>query len=433
MKPTNKRWIVVILIFLATSINYLDRSVLGVAGPSMMKDLNMDKIQFGVLGSAFFWTYALMQIPVGVLVDKIGARAIYAIAIVWWSICSMLTGMVRSFALLIGVRALMGIGESPAFPTNVRVISDWLPSRERGIANGLFTMGIAVGAGLTTPAVAWVVTTLGWETAFLLTGAIGVIWAGLWLFHFTNKPKDNKKVNAAELAHITSGEAAAQAAGPVVKIRWGQMLRSKNVWAILYGLFAQDYLLYLMLTWLPVYLVTERKMTLITAGFYAILPWVCASIGALLGGYLSDRMIKNGLSAVRARRRVMATGMIISLAIIPAAFVSDQLSAVLLIAASLGGMMFANGASWAIVSEIAPNGASGTLAGMQNFIGNIAGWIAPILTGFIATVTGSFISALVIAGLIGGAAALIYLVLLKERNEFTPEPTTASSTEGALQ
>jgi ACS family glucarate transporter-like MFS transporter len=211
------------------------------------------------------------------------------------------------------------------------------------------------------------------------------------------------------------------------------MLRSKNVWAILYGLFAQDYLLYLMLTWLPVYLVTERKMTLITAGFYAILPWVCASIGALLGGYLSDRMIKNGTSAIRARRRVMATGMIISLAIIPAAFVSDQLSAVLLIAASLGGMMFANGASWAIVSEIAPSGASGTLAGMQNFIGNIAGWIAPILTGFIATVTGSFISALVIAGLIGGAAALIYLVLLKERNEFTSEPATASSTEGALQ
>lgn len=432
MIRTNKRWIVVVLIFLATSINYLDRSVLGVAGPSMMKDLHLDKIQFGVLGSAFFWTYALMQIPVGVLVDKIGPRAIYAVAIIWWSVCSVLTGVVRSFALLIGVRALMGIGESPAFPTNVRVISDWLPSRERGIANGLFTMGIAVGAGLTTPAVAWVVTSFGWETSFFLTGIIGLAWAGLWLFHFTNKPKDNKKVNAAELEHITSGEPEL-AAGPAVKIRWGQMLRSKNVWAILYGLFAQDYLLYLMLTWLPVYLVTERKMTLITAGFYAILPWVAASIGALLGGYLSDRMIKNGTPAVRARRRVMATGMILSLAIIPAAFVSDQLSAVLLIAASLGGMMFANGASWAIVSEIAPNGASGTLAGMQNFIGNIAGWIAPILTGWIATVTGSFVSALAIAGLIGGASAIVYLVFLKERNEFHAEPSTTPATEGALQ
>lgn len=431
MTRTNKRWTIVVLIFLATSINYLDRSVLGVAGPSMMKDLNLSKIEFGVLGSAFFWTYALMQIPVGALVDKVGPRAIYAVAIIWWSICSMLTGVVRSFALLIGVRALMGIGESPAFPTNVRVISDWLPSRERGIANGLFTMGIAVGAGLTTPAVAWAVTSFGWQTAFLLTGVIGLVWAAFWLFHFTNRPKDNRKVNPAELSHITSGEPGTEA-GPVVKIRWSQMLRSKNVWAILYGLFAQDYLLYLMMTWLPIYLVTERKMTLITAGFYSILPWIAASAGALLGGYLSDRMIKNGTPAVSARRRIMAIGMIISLAVIPAAFVSDQLSAVLLIAASLGGMMFANGASWAIVSEIAPGGASGTLAGMQNFIGNIAGWVAPILTGFIATVTGTFVSALVIAGLIGGAAAVVYLVFLKERNDFAPASSQISDTEGSL-
>ncbi|WCK54571.1 MFS transporter [Aneurinibacillus sp. Ricciae_BoGa-3] len=415
MKKTNKRWGVVILIFLATSINYLDRSNLGVAGPSIMKDLSFSKVEFGILGSAFFWTYTLMQIPVGAIVDKLGARVTYAVAIIWWSVFGALTAVGRSLGALIGIRALMGIGESPAFPTNTRVISDWLPTHERGFANGLFTTGIAVGAGLTTPAVAWIVQTFGWRVSFLITGALGIIWVLFWVSMFRNRPAESAVVNKEELDYILTGQAQTK---DVQKsnVRWYELLKYRNVWCILYGLFAQDYLLYLMLTWLPTYLVVEKHMTLIKAGFNSILPWVAASAGALFGGYLSDRLVKKGWNPVSARKTIMTTGMLFSLFIIPAAFVESAPLAIGFISLSMGGMMFANGSSWAIVADIAPAGTEGTLAGMQNFTGNIAGWFAPILTGFLADRMHSFVSALVIAGIIGGIAMLIYALFLKNDN-----------------
>jgi MFS transporter, ACS family, D-galactonate transporter len=416
MKKTNGRWGVVILIFLATSINYLDRSNLGVAGPAMMKELSFSKVEFGILGSAFFWTYTLMQIPVGAIVDKLGARVTYAVAILWWSIFGALTATGRSLGALIGIRALMGIGESPAFPTNTRVISDWLPTHERGFANGLFTTGIAVGAGLTTPLVAWVVENFGWRISFIITGSLGVIWVFLWLYYFKNRPSESRIANEAEVAYIEAGQTAPEKTEES-KVKWYQLLKQRNVWCILYGLFAQDYLLYLMLTWLPTYLVVEKHMTLIKAGFNSILPWVAASAGALLGGYLSDRLVKRGWEPIKARKTIMTIGMLLSLFIIPGAFVESASSAILLISLSMGGMMFANGSSWAIIADIAPKGTEGTLAGMQNFIGNIAGWIAPILTGFLADRLHNFVAALVIAGVIGGVAALIYGLFLKKDNK----------------
>ncbi|NHC43226.1 MFS transporter [Bacillus sp. MM2020_1] len=414
MRKTNKRWTVVFLIFLATSINYLDRANLGIAGPDMMKDLGLSKTAFGLLGSAFFWTYALMQIPVGTIVDKLGPRLTYGIAVIWWSIASALTATGRSIGLLIGIRALMGIGESPAFPTNTRVIADWLPSKERGLANGIFTMGIAVGAGLTTPLVAWIVQTFGWRASFIFTGALGVAWALCWFISFKNKPSADTKVNKAELEYILDGQVEnGKEVVAAPRLKWYQLLKYRNVWGILFGLFAQDYLLYLMLTWLPTYLVIERHMTLLKAGFNSMIPWIAASIGAVLGGYLSDRLIKKGWNPIASRKTIMITGMILSLAIIPAAFVTSATMALTFIAVSLGGMMFANGGSWAVVADIAPKNMVGVLAGMQNFVGNISGWIAPILTGFLADQLHSFIAALVVAGAIGALAVILYIVLLK--------------------
>jgi ACS family D-galactonate transporter-like MFS transporter len=427
MKKSNKRWTVVFLIFLATSINYLDRANLGIAGPDMMKDLGLSKTEFGLLGSAFFWTYALMQIPVGTIVDKLGPRITYGIAIIWWSIASALTATGRSIGLLIGIRALMGIGESPAFPTNTRVISDWLPSKERGLANGFFTMGIAVGAGLTTPIVAWIVQTFGWRISFLVTASLGLVWGLFWLVSFKNKPSADTKVNKAELEYILDGQVENGKEEVTTRLKWHQLLKYRNVWGILFGLFAQDYLLYLMLTWLPTYLVIERHMTLLKAGFNSMIPWIAASIGAVLGGYLSDRLIKSGWNSIVARKTIMITGMLFSLAIIPAAFVTNTFMALAFITISLGGMMFANGASWAVVADIAPKNMVGTLAGMQNLVGNLSGWIAPILTGFLADQLHSFIAALVVAGAIGAIAVILYIVLLKNEKI---EPTLSLNTGG---
>lgn len=393
----------------------MDRANLGIAGPDMMKSIGLSKTEFGLLGSAFFWTYALMQIPMGSIVDKLGPKVTYGVAIIWWSVFSAFTAAGRSVGMLLGIRALMGIGEAPAFPTNTRVISDWLPSKERGIANGLFSMGIAVGSGLTTPVVAWIVQTYGWRTSFIVTGAIGVIWGLLWLTSFKNKPSEDKRVNKAELDYILDGNKPETVEEKSHGLKWYHLLRYRNVWGILFGLFAQDYLLYLMLTWLPTYLVVERHMTLLKAGFNSVVPWIAASVGAVLGGYLSDRLIKNGWAPISARKMNMTIGMILSLAIIPAAFVTNVSSALTLISISLGGMMFANGGSWAIVADIAPKSMVGTLAGMQNFIGNISGWIAPILTGFLADKLHNFVAALVLAGVIGALSVVLYIVLLRNQ------------------
>ncbi|MBM7608449.1 ACS family glucarate transporter-like MFS transporter [Lysinibacillus composti] len=412
---TRLRWGVVLLLYLATSINYMDRAVLGIAGPQMMEDLSLTTVQFGLLGSAFFWTYTLMQIPVGPIVDKFGAKVTYAIAIVWWSLCTIATAGGRSLGLLLGIRAMMGIGESPAFPTNTRVIKDWLPSKERGIANGIFTMGIATGAGLSTPLLAWIIGSWGWHMAFILTGAVGLIWVPIWLYYYKNNPADSK-MNEAELQHIQEGKIE-QTVVSESKVKWYELLKIKNVWCCMYGLFSQNYLLYMMLTWLPTYLVMERDMSLLKAGFNAVIPWVVASIGAICGGLISDRLVKRGWRPIAARRTVMSIGMLFCLAIIPAGFVSNVGLALALISLSIGGMMFANSGTWAILTDIAPEGTVGTLAGLQNFIGNIAGWIAPIMTGFIVGYFKSFVGGLVIAGIITGIAFLVYTFLLKENEK----------------
>lgn len=410
---TKLRWGVVLLLFLATSINYMDRAVLGIAGPQMMDELSLSAVQFGLLGSAFFWTYTLMQLPVGAIVDKVGAKTTYAVAIIWWSLCTIATAGGKSLGVLLGIRALMGIGESPAFPTNTRVIKDWLPSKERGIANGIFTMGIATGAGLSTPFLAWIIVAWGWKMAFVLTGAVGLLWVPIWMYYFKNNPADSK-MNESELEHIQQGKIE-QAATAGIKVKWFELLKIKNVWFCMYGLFSQNYLLYMMLTWMPTYLVMERNMTLLKAGFNAVIPWVVASICAICGGIVSDRLIRKGWRPIAARRAVMSTGMLFCLAIIPAAYVSNVALAIALISVSLGGMMFANSGTWAILTDLAPEGSVGTLAGLQNFVGNIAGWIAPILTGFIVVRLDSFVGGLVISGIIAGIAFLVYTFLLKER------------------
>jgi MFS transporter, ACS family, D-galactonate transporter len=414
------RWIVFTMVFLVTAINYLDRSTMGVAGPDIMGDLNISKTQFGILSSAFFWSYTLMQIPAGAIVDKLGARLTYTVAVIWWSIAQASIALTRSFGALIGLRVLMGIGESPAFPTNTRIMTDWLPSRERGLANGLSSMGMAVGSGLMTPVVAWVVATYGWKVSFFLTGLLGLVWVIAWLFLFKNKPQESKAAKE-EIEYIMSGQPKEEVQGKDVhsepEMKWYQFLKKRNVWVLLYGLFAQDYLLFLILTWLPTYLVVEKHMTLIKAGFNSVLPWVVAALGAIVGGKLSDYLITKGWSSISARKFALTLGTLLCTLIIPAAFTNNIPLALTLISISMFGMMLANSNVWAVLSDIAPKRSIGKLSGIQNFVGNIAGWIAPLLTGFLADTLDNFVLALVIAGIIAAIGAIGYGFFLKSDNK----------------
>lgn len=412
MKRTNGRWLVVFLLFVATTINYMDRAILGVAGPSMMEDLSLTAVEFGILGSAFFWSYALMQIPVGVIVDKLGARLTYSIAIVWWSLCTVFTGMGRSLGALIGIRVLMGIGEAPAFPTNTRVISDWLPSHERGVANGIFNSGTAIGIGITTPILAWIIENWGWQTSFVIIGSVGFLWLAFWLFFFKNHPKESKIANDAEVAYIEEGLSQKEKA-PAVNISPIKFLKYRNVYPMLYGLFAHNYLTYLMMTWLPTYLVVERQMTLLKAGFFTMLPWIMSFLGNILGGVLSDALIRRGWNSIKARKAILTLGMLFPLAIIPTIYTDSAIMALMYISLAIGGEGLAAGILWATVSDVAPKGAEGKLAGLQNFVGNLAGWIAPVATGVLVAKLNNFTIALIIPVVICLIAAVGYTFVLK--------------------
>lgn len=412
MKKTNGRWLVVALLFVATTINYMDRAILGVAGPAMMEDLSLTPVQFGLLGSAFFWSYALMQIPVGVIVDRLGARLTYSIAIVWWSLCTIFTGLGKSLGALIGIRILMGIGEAPAFPTNTRVISDWLPSHEKGIANGIFNSGTAIGIGMSTPLLAWIIQNWGWQISFVVVGAVGFVWLIFWLIYFKNQPKDSSIANEAEVAYIKGDQPQVETA-PHINISPFKLLKYKNVYPMLYGLFAHNYLTYLMMTWLPIYLVTDRGMSLLNAGFFTMLPWLMSFIGNILGGFLSDGLIKRGWNSIKARKTVLAIGMLFPLMLIPTIYVESTTMAIVYISIAIGGEGLAAGILWATVSDVAPKGAEGKLAGLQNFIGNLAGWIAPVATGFLIAQFNNFDIALIIPVLICLVASFGYLFMLK--------------------
>ncbi|MET1178996.1 MFS transporter [Peribacillus simplex] len=412
MKKTNGRWLVVVLLFVATTINYMDRAILGIAGPSMMKELSLSAVEFGILGSAFFWSYALMQIPVGVIVDKLGARLTYSIAIVWWSLCTVFTGMGRSLGGLIGIRVLMGIGEAPAFPTNTRVISDWLPSHERGIANGIFNSGTAIGIGITTPILAWIIQTWGWQASFVVIGSIGFVWLAFWLFFFKNHPEQSKIANEAEVAYIKEEQTQTEKA-TTLNISPFKFFKFRSVYPMLYGLFAHNYLTYLMMTWLPTYLVVERQMTLLKAGFFTMLPWIMSFLGNILGGVLSDFLIKKGWNSIKARKTVLTIGMLFPLAIIPTIYTDSAIMALTYISIAIGGEGLAAGILWATVSDVAPKGAEGKLAGLQNFVGNLAGWIAPVATGILVAKFNNFNIALIIPVVICLIAAVGYTFVLK--------------------
>lgn len=373
------------------------------------------KVEFGVLASAFFWSYALMQIPSGMIVDKLGTRLAYGIALIWWSIATVFTGIANTFAQLIGSRVLMGVGEAPSFPANARVMSEWMPAKERGKANALVTAGMAAGSGLLSPIVAWLIVTYGWRTSFIICGAVGIAFTILWALVFRSHPSQDKAVNKEELEYITAGQPKQTEEKVVSTFRWHQALKYKEIWVLCFGLFVANYLNYLMLAWFPSYLVS-KGMTLMTAGFASMAPYVAMFAGAIAGGSLSDYLInKKNYKPVKARKVTLTLGTLVMFTfILPAPYVSDNLVALILMSGATSSVGLIGSNCWAIIADIAPKSAVGGIAGFQNFLGQFPGVIAPIVTGFIVQYTGSYTLAFNIPAVFAILAAGAYIFGLKD-------------------
>jgi ACS family D-galactonate transporter-like MFS transporter len=411
-RATRVRLAILTLITLATVLNYLDRAVLGVAAPAMTHELGISPAMMGVIFSAFSWTYAIAQVPGGMMLDKLGTRITYALSLATWSAFTLMHGFARNVSTLLAFRLGLGIAEAPCFPANSRVLSTWFPQHERARANGVYSVGQYAGLAFFSPLLFWVVGAFGWRSLFLICGGIGITYAAVWYVSYRS-PHDSKRVNQAELDYIEAGGGLGHR-GPQVAFSWDlarRILMKRQILGASIGQFCGNSTLVFFLTWFPTYLATERHMDWLKSGFFAVMPYIAATAGVLIGGVVSDAIIRRTGSANIGRKLPIVTGLLLASTIILANFVSSNHLVILIMSIAFFGQGMVN-LGWTLISDVAPKPLIGLTGGVFNFCANLAGIVTPLVVGFILQATGSFYGALAYIAVLGliGAAAYILIV-----------------------
>lgn len=423
VKPTKIRYQILFLIFVNVVINYMDRSNLAVAASGISKEFKFSPVQMGLIFSAFSWTYLLFQIPGGILVNRFSPRVLYAFSLITWSIATVAQGFARGFVTLFGLRMATGAFEAPAFPINNRVVSNWFPDNERASAIAVYTSGQFLGLAFLMPVLSKIQLHVGWKGLFVVTGLIGVLWGIIW-YIFYRDPLKHKKVNEAELKHIESGggllDGKSAEDTEKKKFKWAdlkEVLSHRKLWGIYIGQFAVNSTLWFFLTWFPKYLVDYRGLDFIKSGYWASVPYLAAFTGVLCSGFLSDYLIKKGVSAAKARKRPIIIGLLTSVFILGANYVNTPGLIIFFMSLSFFGVGFAS-ITWIFVSSLAPKHLINITGGVFNFIGQLSGIIVPIVIGLLAS-GGNFAPALIFVALLGflGACSYLFLVGNVERIE----------------
>lgn len=412
---TRTRFMILALISGGTMINYLDRSVMGIAAPSISADLGLNAAMMGLIFSAFSWTYAAAQIPGGILIDRLGTKLTYWLALTLWSLFTGLQGLAQGFLSLLGLRFLVGITEAPCFPTNSRVVATWFPQSERARATSIYTFAEYIGLAFLTPLLFWVLHAYGWRFLLMAVGLLGILYGLVWWRKY-HEPHQSSTANQAELDYIEQGGGVVDGGQKAQVFQWSQipaLLKHRNMLGICLGQFACNSTNVFFLTWFPTYLVTERHMPWLKVGWVAVLPFIAASLGTLVGGWLSDALLRRGYSLNVARKLPVIAGLLTASVIVLANYVeSDALViAILCIAYFAQGM---SALAWMIVSDIAPKGLLGLSGGLFNLFANAAGIVTPLTIGIIVSATGSFVWALAFVSTITALGALCYLFMVSD-------------------
>jgi ACS family D-galactonate transporter-like MFS transporter len=356
-------------------------------------------------------------------VDRFGARAMYAIVVVWWSLFTMATAAARSFSTLIGARMLLGVGEAGAYPSNAKVTALWFPVRERALASSIFDSGSRVGSALSLPVVTAVIATLGWRASFVVTGALGFVWLVAWLAIYHDP-------DAKDAAFTRAGQAEATEPAKGEQIRWIDLFRYRTMWGTMIGFFCMNFGNFFFLTWFPTYLIQARGFSLPQLGLFGTFPALCAIPGGWLGGWTSDRLLRAGWSLTAARKTCLVGGMLMSSSIALAAFVPSTEVAIGLFCLAFASLAFTGASVWSLPSDIAPTKAQvASIAGIQNFAGNLAGICIATFTGIMVALThGSFLVSLSVGGVISliGAASYLFVVGRIEPLPILPKSLPAS-------
>jgi MFS transporter, ACS family, hexuronate transporter len=402
------RWVICGLLFLGVTKNYMDRQVLGVLKGPLQHDLGWNDIDYGNLVFAFQAAYAMGMVFVGRLIDRLGTRMGYAVAMVFWSLASMGHALANSLSGFVIARAALGFGEAGVFPASIKSVAEWFPKKERALATGIFNAGTNIGAIITPLIVPWIATHLGWRWAFLLTGALGFAWLILWLLLYRT-PQQHPYCTKNELEYIQSDLAA-----PSGKIKWRQLLPYKQTWAFAAGKFMIDPIWWFYLFWIPDYLQREHGLHLTQIGLPIVVIYVISDIGSVAGGWLSSSLIRRGFSVNAARKWAM---FLCSLSVLPIAVVyrlSGLWSATVLIGLAAAGHQGFSANLYTLTSDLFPSRAVASVVGIGGMAGAIGGMLIAEIVGHVLQWTGSYMVPFFIAAS-AYLVALLFIHLLSPK------------------
>lgn len=390
-----RAWAVAALLFAAGFINYFDRAIVSIALPVIGADLQLDAAAKGILLSAFFWSYALMQLPTGWAADRANLRWLYAGALALWSLACGLTGFATSLGVLLVMRAALGIGESIYVPGGMKIVSLLFGPKERGLASGVMNCGTRAGLAIGAPISAFLVRSFGWHHTFFILGFGGLLWLIPWLAVYPPGANPDRSRPA-----------------PGLRQTWRTL--DRNLLGLCLGHISYSYYWYLLVTWLPDYLVESRHMTLQRAAAYTAVPFLVFSAAEPLGGWIADRLVALGYNERRARKAVITAAFLFSFMLLAAGRMSSDRAAVLAIgAAALVGL--GTGNIYVLLTAVAPEQAVGTWMGIVNFAGNLSGVAAPLITGFLIQRTGSYYPGFVVAVIVLNLGLPAYWWMVGER------------------
>lgn len=417
-----RRWGIAILLGSGILVSFLDRINLSVAAPQLQKAFNLDPVYMGFLFSAYAWTYTILQIPLGLVVDRLGVTRVGRWGSLLWTLASAVTAVAGGYWGIVAARLLLGVAEAPSFPVVSKATGHWFPRSERARATAIFDASAKVSNVIGIPVIAVAVVNFGWRWGFAITSAISFVYFLAFCLLYRD-PSSHPRLDPREHAHILSGGAVPEG---VSESGSGEMLayllRQPKVWGLAIGFGAYGYSFYLFLTWLPNYFVSTSGLGILGAEILAATPWAVGTATDLaVGGWLIDAMIARGVDETRVRKTILVTGMLLGLAVVGVTGTSSPAWQTVWLSVSLGGLAAAAPVGWSMPSLIAPKGGVGAVGGIMNFAVNVMGIAAPIVTGLIVKFTHSYTGAFACAAAVLVVGVLAFVILLG-RIETMPPP-----------
>ncbi|MFS0783669.1 MFS transporter [Bacillus sp. 1P06AnD] len=411
-KGSNTRWMISSLLCSMVMLNYFDRVAVSIAAPDLQHSFGLTAFEIGLVFSIYNYSYTLMQLPIGYLLDKKGVSPVVRTGLVIWSLLTIVFAFIQGKLLLYILRFFTGMASAAAFPAASKATANWFPAHERGLANALFDSSAKLSNVIGAPLVALIISFFDWRVAVLSIGIMNVLFTVIFWRNYA-EPKNHKKVSERELHYIRDTQESEEVSYPFLYVL-KKLFSSRKVWGVTIGFTGYGYTFNLLLMWLPTFFKEQFKLDSVTTSLLVAIPWLIAAlVGILVGGWLVDILIRKGVEENKVYRRIIITGFTVGLVFLGSIFTDNPIISMFCITIGLAGISATAPIGWSIVSKIAPPGTNANMSAIINFSNNLfGGIIASLVTGYIIDVTGSFNLAFLIAGAVLIIGIFFYTVVL---------------------